>query len=143
MKKETNKISAKYLRYDALALLAFSLFLLVCCKKDETRIYKVSYEVVMVPNIKTEIQYNSDLYFATKEMKTITFNSDSSNKYASHYWTATRYAQKEEGYFIKVNYTNNGNVNDSLFAVTVYVNDTLYIQSQYSKDVFLQGQFNN
>lgn len=143
MKKGTNKILIKSIRHTAFTLLAFSLLLFASCKKDEARTYKVTYEVVMVPNIKTEIQYNSDLYSETKERKTITFNSDSTNKYLSHYWSAIRYAQKEEGYFIQVNYTNNGAVNDSLFEVTVYVNDTLYTQSKYNKNVNLQGQFNN
>ncbi len=84
MKKGTNNILVKSLRYSAFTLLAFSLLLLTCCKKDEAKVYKVTYEVVMVPDIKTDIQYNSDLFFATNERKTITFNSDSTNKYASH-----------------------------------------------------------
>lgn len=128
-------------------LLAIILLGVSCTKNQGEQLYNIVYEVDVYAHDSITIEYNSDLFFYSKTYSKIfpldtnehSFNIDRS------YWTGTRYTNnKEEDYYIKVNFNQYNNPNSYSFGVRIYANDTNLLDSKIftnnTSEIILQGK---
>lgn len=104
---------------------------LSACKKDEagTPLSNIRYEVDGISGNQVDISYYSDLYYESGELKQISLNNNGS-QYLYNYWTAERLqSNKDQGYYIRVDYNKYLKPSTILQKVNVYLNDTVLIDS--------------
>lgn len=97
-------------------------FFITSCKKDTFTSVKVTYEVKVADSSIVDITYNSDYYFDSEIRKPVRYVSDGSR------WSASHVANKEEEYYIKVDYLSSVNPEND-FQVKVIFNDMLTVDS--------------
>ncbi|HKR06748.1 MAG TPA: hypothetical protein VJY62_19085 [Bacteroidia bacterium] len=121
-------------------ILLFSFLFSACKKKDDFTSVKVTYYVKIADSNSVNISYNSDYYFDSGSRKTISYTSNGG------IWVASHIADKQEDFYIKVDYTN-ALKPDTAFEVKVIFNDTLVKDSvaynMVVSPVELQGTVTN
>jgi hypothetical protein len=122
------------------ALLILIPMLFYTCKKDSFTPVKVTYLVEAADSSSLNITYNSDYYFDSGTLKTINYLSNGGT------WSGVHTANKEEEYYIKVEYLNAVH-SETNFTVRVFFNDTLAVDSSINNMVVplveLKGMVHN
>ena len=121
-------------------ILFFVFLFSACKKKDDFTSVKVTYYVQIADSNSVNISYNSDYYFDSGTRKTISYTGNGG------IWVASRIANTQEDYYIKVDYINTLKP-DTDFQVKVIFNDTLTKDSVFfdhiESIVELQGTVTN
>lgn len=113
-------------------LLVLSMLLLCGCDKDTFNTVKVTYRVRCAIANKVSIQCYNDYYFDSGNLKTIEFTSD------GYSFRSSRFVNKEEPYYIKVNYIDSTQNTEANYLVEVIFDDTLVVAQ--NKYLFAQPQ---
>ncbi len=114
-------------------IFVFSVFVVSCKKKKGDTLFNITYQVDVFVVDSLNITYYSDYHFASGNIDLIyPLDETSHNLYLDNtVWVGTRTtSDKEEGYYVKVNYGDLTIPTGVAFGVRVYANDTILIESK-------------
>lgn len=121
-------------------------FLFSSCNDDEegTPLSSLKYRLYLPESYDINIQYYSDQYFASKELKSFNLNSVSYTPPNEGYWEGKHLQNdKETGYYINVNFNQLASFSGDL-KLYIYANDSIVIDSvsynASSSAILLEGQ---
>lgn len=125
--------------------LVLTIVILASCNKDEdTPIYNIRYEVDVSVAADMKIEYYSDYYWASGELKEIDPFEGNHTFTSGSIWVG-RHTQtnRDNPYFIRVTYDGYNNPQNVIYTVRVLANDTFlvdsYTDSMYTPVVELSG----